>query len=94
MARHPASGLTRTLGLAAGAGLLLSAAARWARRIDLKGRGVVVTGGAQGWGSPLPARSSSGAAGWPSAGATATRWPRPYRLCGAKVPTSSAWPVP
>ncbi len=47
MARHPASGLTRTLGLAAGAGLLLSAAARRARRIDLKGRVVVVPGGAR-----------------------------------------------
>ncbi|MCP3136455.1 SDR family NAD(P)-dependent oxidoreductase [Pyxidicoccus xibeiensis] len=50
MARHPASRVARTLGLAAGAGLLLSAAARRARRIDLKGRVVVVTGGARGLG--------------------------------------------
>lgn len=45
-----ASGVMRTLGLVAGAGLLLSAAARRARRIDLRGRVVMITGGARGLG--------------------------------------------
>ncbi|MFP2906734.1 SDR family NAD(P)-dependent oxidoreductase [Pyxidicoccus sp. 3LFB2] len=45
-----ASGLARTVGLVAGAGLLLSSAARRMRRIDLHGRVVVITGGARGLG--------------------------------------------
>jgi NAD(P)-dependent dehydrogenase (short-subunit alcohol dehydrogenase family) len=50
MARRAASGVAGALGLVAGAGLLLSAAARRARRIDLRGHVVMVTGGARGLG--------------------------------------------
>jgi NAD(P)-dependent dehydrogenase (short-subunit alcohol dehydrogenase family) len=50
MATRSASGVTGALGLALGAGLLLSAAARRARRIDLRGRVVMITGGARGLG--------------------------------------------
>lgn len=48
MARR--SAVARTLALVAGAGLLLKTTARRARRIDLCGRVVVVTGGARGLG--------------------------------------------
>jgi NAD(P)-dependent dehydrogenase (short-subunit alcohol dehydrogenase family) len=50
MAGRRASRVAGALGLAAGAGLLLSAAARRARRIDLRGRVVMITGGARGLG--------------------------------------------
>lgn len=50
MARRTASGVVGAVGLAAGAGLLLAAAARRARRIDLRGRVVMITGGGRGLG--------------------------------------------
>jgi NAD(P)-dependent dehydrogenase (short-subunit alcohol dehydrogenase family) len=43
-------GVARTLGWVAGAGLLLASVARRARRIDLRGKVVMVTGGARGLG--------------------------------------------
>lgn len=50
MATRSASSVAGVLGLVAGAGLVLSAAARRARRIDLRGRVVMITGGARGLG--------------------------------------------
>lgn len=50
MANRTTLGLVKAVGLAAGAGLALAAAARQARRIDLRGKVVVVTGGGRGLG--------------------------------------------
>jgi NAD(P)-dependent dehydrogenase (short-subunit alcohol dehydrogenase family) len=50
MARRTALGVAGALGLAVGAGLLLTASARRARRIDLRGRVVMITGGGRGLG--------------------------------------------
>ena len=50
MALRTVSGVAKTLGLVAGAGMLLSSAARRMRRVDLRGRVVMITGGARGLG--------------------------------------------
>ena len=50
MANQTTLAVARALGLAAAAGLVAAAVARRARRIDLRGRVVVVTGGGRGLG--------------------------------------------